>query len=210
MYQALWEHYQPMGHVEVLLLDKIAADTIRLNRLLAGESKYLLKVVEDYARYISAVSRQLLEDIRELERVQQQRKAGTVERHATKRRAEDSAVTETDWTAVVPPCGALASEYRQKLETRAARAASLETKPTSSELGKPNGVTAPKPVVPKQFGLDVPERSVNNVGTNSTSPASSATTPHAAWNGKLDVLKCEARVFSSAWLRPASGADHPV
>lgn len=89
MYQALWEHYQPMGHIEVLLLDKIAADTIRLNRLLAAESKYLEKVLEGTARYISAISRQLFEDIRELERVQQQRTAGTFERHASKGRAAD-------------------------------------------------------------------------------------------------------------------------
>ncbi len=144
MYQALWEHYQPMGHIEVLLLDKIAADTIRLNRLLAVESKFLQKALEGVARYRRTISRQLFEDIRELERVQQQRKAGTVERHAAKGRAEDNAVTEPDWTAVVPSASALESEYRQQLESRAARAANVETKPTSSELEKPNGATARK------------------------------------------------------------------
>lgn len=143
MYQALWEHYQPVGHIEVLLLDKIAADTIRLNRLLAVESKYLQKVLEGLARYISAISRQLFDDIRELERVQQQRTAGTFERHASKGRAADSAMTEPDWAAVVPSVSALESEYRQQLGTRAVRAANVEIKPTSSELGKPNGATAP-------------------------------------------------------------------
>jgi hypothetical protein len=75
-------------------------------------------------------------------------------------------VIETDWTAVVPLGGALASEYRQQLETRAARAANLETKPTSTKVGKPDRVTAPKPVPRKHFDLDLPERSVNNVDTN--------------------------------------------
>jgi hypothetical protein len=34
------------------------------------------------------------------------------------------------------------TEYRQQLETRAVRAANVETRPTSSGRGKPNGATA--------------------------------------------------------------------
>jgi hypothetical protein len=37
-------------------------------------------------------------------------------------------VTEPDWMAVVPSADALESEYRQQLESRAARAANFETK----------------------------------------------------------------------------------
>lgn len=86
--------------------------------------------------------RQLVQDIRELERVQQQSKASD-ERHASKGRAEGNAVPEPDWTAVVPSASAPENEYRLQLEIRAARAANVETKPASGELGKPNGSTSP-------------------------------------------------------------------
>jgi hypothetical protein len=194
VYAALWEQFQPETPIEVLLLDKIAADLIRCGRLLTFDSLYSserypydpcgLPRADSISRNQAAVWRQLVQDIRELERVQQERKARTDERHASKGWAEGNAVPEPDWTAVVPSASALESEYRQQLETRAVRAANVETKPTSSELGKPNGATAPKPVARKEFGLDVPERPVHNVDTNSTSLASRATTPPAAGNGK--------------------------
>jgi hypothetical protein len=99
-------------------------------RLLTVESKDLMLVFGGFAldSYVIAISRQLFEDIRELERVQQQREAGTDERPASKRKAEGNTVTEPDWTAVVPSASVPESEYRQQLESRAASAANVETK----------------------------------------------------------------------------------
>lgn len=152
-YMALWEQYQPETSVEVLLFDKIGADLIRFRPLLTFDFLYsgdsypisdnLLVNIDSISRNQAAVWRQLVQDIRELERIQQQRKAGTVKRQASKAQAERNTMNEPDWTAVVPSANALESEYRQQLETRAARTANVETKPASSESGKPNDATTP-------------------------------------------------------------------
>jgi hypothetical protein len=111
-YVALWEQYQPETPIEVLLFDKIAANLIRFRRLLTFEAKYSvndyplnpswLARADSISRNQAAVWRQFVQDIRELERVQQQRKAGTVKGQASKGQAEHNTVNEPDWTAVVP------------------------------------------------------------------------------------------------------------
>jgi hypothetical protein len=185
-YVALWEQYQPETPIEVLLFDKIAANLIRFGRLLTFEARhsgdgypldpYQLARADSIYRNQAAVWRQFLQDIRELERVQQQRKAGTVKRQASKGQAEHNTVNEPDWTAVVPLDSAQERPYRQQLVSGAARAGNVETKPASSESGKPNGATAPKPVVR-------PQASPAGETKPAVSPAGSATPP-AAGNGK--------------------------
>ena len=185
-YVALREQYQPETPIEALLFDKIAANLIRFRRLLTFEAKYSvndyplnpswLARADSISRNQAAVWRQFVQDIRELERVQQQRKAGTVKHQASKGQAEHNKVNEPDWTAVVPLDSAQERQYRQQLESRAALAGNVETKPASSESGKPNGATTPKPVVR-------PQASPAGETKPAVSPGGSATPP-AAGNGK--------------------------
>jgi hypothetical protein len=81
----LMEHYQPVGPVEALLVEKIAVELLRYNRLLAREqdprvlgsglSSLYVQVVDKMTRYQSTINRQLFQTIGELERQQGNRKA---------------------------------------------------------------------------------------------------------------------------------------
>jgi len=82
LYLGIFEHYQPVGYMESLLTEKIAAESIRFSRLLAFESVYIHQRhafhgqgVDRVLRYQAAINRQLFQAIHELERMQVQRKA---------------------------------------------------------------------------------------------------------------------------------------
>ena len=78
----LMEHCQPVGPVEALLVEKIAVELLRYNRLLAREqdprvlaSAFYPQVVDKTTRYQSTINRQLFQAMGELERQQGNRKA---------------------------------------------------------------------------------------------------------------------------------------
>lgn len=90
---AEWEHfegvrtdlygfYQPADPIEELMLDKLTMEYVRYRRLVereqvlcAANRPYFLDIVNKLARYQTAINRQLFEAMRELERLQAQRKA---------------------------------------------------------------------------------------------------------------------------------------
>lgn len=78
----LFMHFEPEGPIEEMLADKIVVETIRFSRLLATEQHPTsLKnggywdVLRLGTRYQSAINRQLFEAMKELERLQEKRKA---------------------------------------------------------------------------------------------------------------------------------------
>jgi hypothetical protein len=78
----IWEYYQPVGYMEGLLTEKIATESIRYSRLLDFESHYLShrhafygQGVDHILRFQGALNRQLFQTMRELERLQANRKA---------------------------------------------------------------------------------------------------------------------------------------
>lgn len=78
----LYDFYQPADPIEELLVEKITVEYLRYRRLVEREEvlcnanrPYFLEIVNKLARYQSAINRQLFEAMRELERLQAQRKA---------------------------------------------------------------------------------------------------------------------------------------
>ena len=85
--KSLFDHYQPIGPIEELLLEKITIEYVRYRRLVEREKLlcdhnrgYFLEIVDKLTRYDVAINRQLYEAMRELERVQTNRKAKEPER----------------------------------------------------------------------------------------------------------------------------------
>jgi hypothetical protein len=82
----LFEHYQPVGAVEGLLVEKITVEYMRYRRLLEREQLlcapnrgFFAETVDRLTRYQTAINRQLFEAMRELERVQANRKVKEAE-----------------------------------------------------------------------------------------------------------------------------------
>jgi len=78
----LYDFYQPADPLEELLVEKIIIEYVRYRRLVEREQvlcahnrRYFLEIVNKLARYQTAINRQLFEAMRELERLQAQRKA---------------------------------------------------------------------------------------------------------------------------------------
>lgn len=78
----LYDFYQPANPIEELMVEKITVEYLRYRRLVEREQvmcapnrPYFLDVVNKLARYQTAINRQLFEAMRELERLQAQRKA---------------------------------------------------------------------------------------------------------------------------------------
>ena len=78
----LYEFYQPADPIEELLVEKITVEYLRYRRLVEREQvlcahnrPYFLDIVNKLARYQTAINHQLFEAMRELERLQAQRKA---------------------------------------------------------------------------------------------------------------------------------------
>jgi hypothetical protein len=76
------EHYQPVGMVEEILVQKIVVETARYGRILGLEQKELARnyaffgaAVDRMGRYTTSTSRGLFRTIEELERIQAARKA---------------------------------------------------------------------------------------------------------------------------------------
>jgi hypothetical protein len=84
----LYDHYQPVGPIEELVLEKIITEYMRYRRLVEREQLcahnrgYYLETVDRLTRYQTAINRQLFEAIRELERLQAQRKAKEKDRES--------------------------------------------------------------------------------------------------------------------------------
>jgi hypothetical protein len=84
---SLFEHYQPVGPIEELLLEKITIEHMRYRRLVEREKLlcdhnrgHFLEIVDKLTRYDVAINRQLYEAIRELERLRTNRKAQELEK----------------------------------------------------------------------------------------------------------------------------------
>jgi hypothetical protein len=84
MQARMFEHYQPVGAVEELLVEKIVIESLRYGRLLTKEQNPKLREVGYYpyvltvdksVRYETALNRRLFQAIGELERQQAARKA---------------------------------------------------------------------------------------------------------------------------------------
>jgi hypothetical protein len=78
----LFDHCQPVGPIEELLLEKITMEFVRYRRLVEREQLlcvhnrgYYLEIVDKLTRYQTAINRQLFEAMKELERLQAKRKA---------------------------------------------------------------------------------------------------------------------------------------
>jgi hypothetical protein len=81
LYLGIFEHYQPAGYLEAILTEKIATECIRLSILLAYEGGYAggralhFDGVNLVLRLQSAINRQLFQTMKELERLQDKRRA---------------------------------------------------------------------------------------------------------------------------------------
>jgi hypothetical protein len=80
LHEAFRDHYQPVGPIEELLVEKILSESVRFSRFLAREqqatmvrSDYYPLNVNRFVRYQSAINRQLFQAITELERQQSKR-----------------------------------------------------------------------------------------------------------------------------------------
>jgi len=89
----LYDFYQPADAIEELLVEKLAVEYLRYPRLVEREQvlcahnrPYFLDIVNKLARYQTAINHQLFEAMRELERLQTQRKG----KQAEKRESEGS------------------------------------------------------------------------------------------------------------------------
>jgi hypothetical protein len=82
---AMREHYQPVGIVEEILVQKIIAETVRYGRALTLEHPksvpsegYLVHFLDRVVRYTTSTSRALYRAMEELERLQAARKPGAI------------------------------------------------------------------------------------------------------------------------------------
>ena len=78
----LWDHYQPVGKLEEMLVEKVAIEYARYARILGAEQQVLERehaffyvTVDRFARYATSTNRALSRAIEDLERVQAARKA---------------------------------------------------------------------------------------------------------------------------------------
>jgi len=83
----LYDFYQPANAIEELLVEKLAVEYLRYRRLVEREQvlcahnrPYFLDIVNKLARYQTAINHQLFEAMRELERLQTQRKGKQAEK----------------------------------------------------------------------------------------------------------------------------------
>jgi len=98
----IWEYYKPVGYLEGLLTEKIATESIRFSRLLTFERE-LTKGINMFSwngldrllRYQGTINRQLFQAMRELERMQERRKAETTPKDGMSALADSSTETLT-------------------------------------------------------------------------------------------------------------------
>ena len=102
IYAGYQSHYLPVGFLENLLVEKIAAESLRIARLFGHEQGVLSSVtpfeyksIDKILRYESTVSRQLEKAIDQLERLQEQREAETNDFEPTDLES-NNAITKTD------------------------------------------------------------------------------------------------------------------
>ncbi|HUL32629.1 MAG TPA: hypothetical protein VL128_01990 [Candidatus Eisenbacteria bacterium] len=101
----IWGYYKPVGYLEGLLTEKIATESIRFSRLLTFERELTRGInlfnwngLDRLLRYQGTINRQLFQAMRELERMQERRKAETAPTGALGGLADSS----TGTLAVVP------------------------------------------------------------------------------------------------------------
>jgi hypothetical protein len=82
IFAIVWNHYAPVGDMEKICVETIAADYLRLERLFAEEAKVMGwdlpfggRSMNGIVRYEANVRRQLAKDIERLETLQQEREA---------------------------------------------------------------------------------------------------------------------------------------
>ena len=82
LHASMADHFQPVGPIEELLVEKIAIEFLRFGRHLVREqdpkvlaSGFYAQVVDKMVRYQSAINRQLFQAIAELDRQQEKRKS---------------------------------------------------------------------------------------------------------------------------------------
>ena len=96
----LRDHYQPVGAMEEILLQKILVETARYSRILALEQCELAReyaffnaAIDRVGRYSNSTSRALFRAIEQLERLQRARKAAEIDGAASDRETVDAAPT---------------------------------------------------------------------------------------------------------------------
>jgi hypothetical protein len=121
------EHYQPVGKLEEILVQKIVIETARYHRVLGfeqefiGSPMYVVACLDRMVRYTTSTSRALFRAIEELERIQAARKASessdtsTIEESATpitqtKEDPQASQGSETALSDSSKPEGAVAED----------------------------------------------------------------------------------------------------
>jgi hypothetical protein len=92
-----WNHYMPVGDVEKLYVEKIAAESLRLTRLFGYEqavfawrAPFEARSVGNIVRYESNISRQLEKTIDRLERLQKARKEASNQSEFSDLESEDA------------------------------------------------------------------------------------------------------------------------
>jgi hypothetical protein len=77
---SLWEQFKPVGYLEKLQIERIATDALRLKRIIIHEQRNLPAWLGHgcVMRYQATLDRQLEKKIHELERLQEKRRAASV------------------------------------------------------------------------------------------------------------------------------------
>ncbi len=173
----IWEHYKPVGYLEGLLTEKIATESIRFSRLLTFERELTQGInmfnwngLDRLLRYQGTINRQLFQAMRELERMQERRKAESTPIDALGVLAGPS--TET---LVVAPDS---SSSRENSESPSDGAAISE----EGHLEFRAWEQVPLIIAPRQGNREQnsqASRATTNYGTNPT-PSSSVQPPKAA------------------------------
>ena len=94
----VYNHYQPVGYMEHLWVEKIATEAVRLARLVGYEQKVMMawsdpfwgSAADRILRYQTTANRRMLEAIKELERLQSKRMADVVLSGGTEPGADDN------------------------------------------------------------------------------------------------------------------------
>jgi hypothetical protein len=180
----IWEYYKPVGYLEGLLTEKIATESIRFSRLLTFERELTKGInmfnwngLDRLLRYQGTINRQLFQAMRELDRMQERRKA-----ESTPIDALVGPGSSTETVLVAPH-----SSLRENSGSPADGAAIGE----ESHIEFCEWEQVPLVIDPRQGNGEQNSRAVGataNYGTNPT-PSSSAQPPNAALPKKTAALK---------------------
>jgi hypothetical protein len=148
--EGLLEHYRPVGYLESLLAERIAAGYLRSARLLGQEQKILsfrhpfeARSSSTLPRYQATVERQLAKDIERLEALQAKRKAADASDESAQdvgpvdgSQIELAPETEAEPPSVSPSLDEKIAETNPNSSEPRASESEIEQIPSSSELDK--------------------------------------------------------------------------